>query len=77
MQKITEQYLINNSLPDGVMVQDIKKMEFVKRKPDSKQVYTLQGYDRAEKKYCLQSEHDIGKQIYVKKGTLLFLKFDY
>ena len=74
---ITEQYLINNDLEDGVLVSQIKKGELVKRKPDSNIVYMLEDYNRCDKTYTLTDYEDVGRCIFVKAKTKLFLKFNY
>jgi hypothetical protein len=55
-------------------VEKIKKGEFV-RKCGKKKVYRLEGYDRSERKYCLQDWDDFSRQVYVKKGTPLEYDF--
>jgi hypothetical protein len=77
MKYFTEEYLINNNLPDGVPVELIVPNHYVRRKADAKKTYRLVGWDPSERKYELWDTDDISRSLYVKKGTKLFLKFDY
>lgn len=58
-------------------VEDIPVGEFVKRKPRAKKVYTRQEYNRSTKRYILQNWDDISDFYEVKKGTELFIGFDF
>lgn len=60
-----------------VAVELIKEGEFVKRKADAKMVYTRGHYDRATKTYSLNDHSNACREIFVKKGTLLFVGFSY
>lgn len=50
-------------------------------KPDvkisEKTVYSKDGYCRVNRKYCGTKCSDIGHQIYKKKGTIVYIGFDY
>lgn len=58
-------------------VELIKKGEFVKRKADAKGVFTRGDYDQATKRYSLVDTEDHCREVWVKKGTVLFVGFDY
>lgn len=58
-------------------VESIKEGEFVKRKVDAKAVYTRGHYDRSTKTYSLTDHSDACREIFVKKGTKLFVGFSY
>ena len=60
-----------------VKVEAVKQGEYVKRKADSKTVYIRNGYDRPSGCYELERADDIGRYIYVKKGTVLHVGFTY
>lgn len=64
-------------MTESAKVEDIKQGEYVKRKPDAKKVYIRQEYDRESKTYWLQDAEDIGRGISVKKGTVLYIGFEY
>lgn len=53
------------------------KGEYVKRSPEAKKVYRVEGYDRALKRWELSDCDDINRTVYVKPGTLLFAGFTY
>lgn len=53
------------------------KGEYVKRTPDAKKVYVVEGYDRVARKYALTDADDMNRQLYVKKGTLVWAGFTY
>jgi hypothetical protein len=55
----------------------IKKGEFVKRKPDAKKVYIRGDYDRASKRYSLQDWDDISREVWVKGSALLVVDFEF
>lgn len=58
-------------------VETIKLGEFVKRKADANKVYKRGVYDAGSKRYALGDTDDISREIWVKKGTILFIGFDY
>jgi hypothetical protein len=58
-------------------VESIKKGEFVKRKADAKGVFTRGDYDASSKRYSLVDTEDHCREVWVKKGTVLFIGFDY
>lgn len=57
-------------------IEDIKKGEFVRLKLSGK-TYTKQGFDRSSKKYELNDYEGASDYKYVKKGTLMFVGFEY
>jgi hypothetical protein len=62
---------------EGTKPVEALKGEFVKRKPDAKKVYRVEGYSRALKRWELSDCDDINRIVYVKPGTLLFAGFTY
>jgi len=51
--------------------------EYVKRKPDAKKVYIVNGYCRVSRRWELTDCDDVSRCIYIKTGTLLFAGFTY
>ncbi|MND53799.1 hypothetical protein D3C80_448460 [compost metagenome] len=58
-------------------VESIKKGEFVKRKADAKGVFIRGEYDKSSKRYSLVDTEDHCREIWVKKGAMLFVGFTY
>lgn len=58
-------------------VEEIKLGTFVKRKADATKVYRRGGFDRATKRFALVDCDDINREIWVKRGTILFVGFTY
>ena len=54
-----------------VKLKDVKKGEFIKRKPEANTVFTRQEYDRTERKYQCDDWYDISRCIYLKGDTLV------
>jgi len=64
----------------NVPIEKVNKGDFFKRiskTGEGKEIYRNEGYDRYNKKYCGQANSDINKQIYIKKGTLVKIGFDF
>lgn len=61
----------------AILVKDIKKGEFVRRKSDSKKTYQRGEYDRATKTYSLEDWDDASREIFVKASTLLYTGFTF
>lgn len=59
------------------LVEHCSKGEYVKRKPGAAKVYTRGDYDRSSGKYSLIDEDDVNREVFVKKGTPLFVGFSY
>lgn len=60
-----------------VAVESIKRGEFVRRKPDATKTYTRGEYDASSKRYSLVDCDDANREVWVKKGTKLFVGFSY
>jgi hypothetical protein len=61
-------------------IENVKKGDFFKRivnKQLAKEVYGAEGYCRETKKYTGAAESDISKCIYLKKGTVVAIGFDF
>lgn len=61
----------------SILLKDVKKGEFIKRKPDAKKVYTRGEYDRAEKRFTCDDWDDISRAVYLKGNTPVFVDFDF
>ena len=57
-------------------VESIARGEFVRRKADGK-VFIRGEYDRATRRFSLEDANDIGREVFVKRGTVLHIGFDY
>lgn len=60
-----------------VAVEAIKRGEFVKRKADANKVFKRGEYDKATRRYSLEDCDDANREVFVKKGTMLFVGFSY
>jgi hypothetical protein len=60
-----------------IKIEDAKKGDFIRRKPEAKTTFTAGGYCRFEKRYQLDDWHDISRCIYLKKGTEVYVGFDF
>lgn len=60
-----------------VLLKDVPRGEFIKRKADAKKVYTRGEYDRAEKRFICDDWDDISRAVYLKGSTPVFIGFDF
>lgn len=60
-----------------VPVESIKKGEYVRRKADANKTYVRGSYDPSTKRYSLEDADDMNREVWVKKGTKLFVGFTY
>jgi len=60
-----------------VAVESIKRGEFVRRKADAVKTYQRGEYDKTSKRYSLVDCDDMNREVFVKRGTLLFVGFSY
>ena len=58
-------------------VEQVAIGEFVKRKQDSQKVFTRGTYCRETKRYSLVDSEDVSREVFVKKGTMVFVGFTY
>jgi hypothetical protein len=58
-------------------IEDLKKGEFFKLKPDSSVVYVRGIYIRETKRYESSKFDDINSFTYKKKGTIVYVGFDF
>ena len=65
----------------AIAIEKVKKNDFFILKPDVKisdsTVYSPDGYCRFTKKYAATKQSDHCHQIYKKKGTIVYIGFDY
>ena len=61
----------------SIMLKDVTRGEFVKRKPEAKTVFTRGEYNRSAKRYTLEDEWDICRAVYLKGETIVYIDFDY
>ena len=60
-----------------IKIEDVQRGDFIRRKPEAKTTFTAAGYCRYEQRYQLDDWDDISRCIYVKKGTEVFVGFDF
>mgnify|MGYP003660757043 CR=1 FL=1 len=60
-----------------VKIETVKKGDFIRRKADAKTTFTAGGYCRYERKYILDDYEDISRYVCLKKGTEVFIDFDF
>lgn len=60
-----------------MILRNVTKGDFVKRKPDSKAVYIKGDYDRTTKSFELKDVEDINRVIYVKADKPVVVGFTY
>lgn len=61
----------------AIKLKDVKKGEFIKRKPEAKKVFIRGEYDRSYNKYRCDDWDDISRDIMLKGTTIVFIDFDY
>lgn len=60
-----------------VAVESIKAGEFVRRTADAKKTYQRGSFDKSTKRYSLVDCDDVNREVFIKKGTKLFVGFSY
>lgn len=68
---------IENRTVESAKVETIKRGEFVRRKADAAKTYQRGEYDKSSKTYSLVDCDDHCREIFVKRGTVLFVGFTY
>lgn len=58
-------------------IRELKKGEFLKRKPDAKEVYIKGDYDKASKSFCCVAYSDINKWVFIKATKRVFVGFTF
>lgn len=58
-------------------INQLKKGDFFKRKETSKDVYVYDGFNRSTKKYSAFKFEDISDFMEFKKGTKVFIDFEF
>lgn len=58
-------------------IEDVKKGDYFKRKPDSKKVYVKDSFNRSIGKYEAHNFEDINEFMSFKKGTKVFIDFEF
>lgn len=63
---------------ETVLIKDLPKGEFFKRKPDANKVYQRDAYNREAKKYdCTDMLDCWGNGLQLKGSTVVYIGFDY
>jgi len=60
-----------------IKIENVKKGDFVRRKVDAKTTFTRGEYCRFERRYILNDWDDISRYVYIKKGTEVFIDFNF
>jgi hypothetical protein len=60
-----------------VALRDVKRGEFIIRKPAAKTIYTRGDYDKSTKTYALDDYSDISRAVYLKGSTIVYIGFTY
>ena len=60
-----------------VQIKDVKKGEFIRRKPDARQTYIKGDYDRSNKDYSCINFDDINKEIFIKSTVKVWIGFTF
>lgn len=58
-------------------IKEVKKGEFIKRKPDATRVYIKGDYDRASKSFSCIAYDDINQEIFIKANKKVFVGFTF
>lgn len=61
----------------AIKLRDVKKGEFLKRKPDANKVYARGDYDQSFKKYRIDDWDDISRDMLVKGDTIVYIDFEF
>ena len=61
----------------NVTIKSVKPGDYIKRKADSKTVYTKGAYCKASKAFECTDTEDINKTIMIKSDKLVFIGFTY
>lgn len=62
---------------EAVKIEATKPGEFIRRKPDAKTTFKRGAYDRGSKSYSAQDCDDINREIFIKRGTIVYVGFTY
>jgi len=60
-----------------VAIETVKKGDFFRRKPEAKTTFSREDFCRYSKKYEGQDFEDMNRVCYFKKGTLVFINFEF
>ena len=58
-----------------IKIEDVKKGDFIRRKPEAQTTFTAGGYCRFERRYILDDWDDISRCVYLKRGTEVYVGF--
>ena len=62
---------------EAVQLKDVKRGEFVRRKPDAKTTFIRGEYDREAKAYSLVDWEDINREVFLKGSTIVYINFEF
>ena len=69
---------VDGEIVTAIQLKDVKKGEYIKRKPDSKKVHVKDDYCRQAGKYeCLDTDDIWGNGILLKGTTIVWIGFTY
>jgi hypothetical protein len=61
----------------SIILRNVTKGDYVKRKSDSKAVYIKGAYDRTTKSFELQDVEDMNRVVYIKATKPVYVGFTY
>ena len=59
------------------LLRDVKRGDFVRRKAGAATVYTRGDYDKSRKRYSLGDYSDVGREVFLKGDTIVYIGFSY
>lgn len=64
-------------VPQAVKISQIAENTYFRRKPDAKKTYVRAHYCKAEKVYAACDFDNVGREIFLKGATLVYLNIDF
>lgn len=58
-------------------IEDVDFGDFIKRKPNAKKVYQRTQYCRMKRRYICDDWDDISRNILLRKGTIVYVDFEF
>lgn len=58
-------------------LRDVAPGDYFRRKPDAKKTYVRGAYDRATRTYACVDCDDVGREIWLKGDTIVYVGFTY
>ena len=76
-KNVIDSKVVNNELVFKIEIRYVKKGEYLKKNPESKNIFKRLAFDRCEKKFEIENVNNTNNSSYLKSNAHVWIGFSY